>query len=856
MGRVTGSYESVVRGVSEQNPQARRSGQHFAQVNMISDPVRGLARRHGSILQHELKQGNELVYDDWLASTGNMRVFPFVVGAEEFDLIVRTDAQAGQPATFAWCFNKTTRQFIPVVLDVDAVTTALVEGGSSSAANVGRYVYIAGKTIIAAANTTDRWNNPTNKQRLAGWVRGGAYARTFKVTLTKSDNTTVSATYVTKAASYPGVLDTSDILTADPDYQKKVNDRTNDYNTAVTQWIGEAAQDITPENIVSKLMAALIVAGVSPGDMSVVGGYLRVQSASYKDLALDDSGDGSLVRNVANTVRNLDLVSSQHYVGKILKVEPEDNTGDPMYLEAFATDGVSTGWTDVVWRETAGFETSPYRAFCFATVQAGTFYISGSAAGLSTLSGVPDVPSFQPNRVGDVVSNPPPEFIGKTIDYLGVFQDRLLIGSGGNIFCSRPGDYLNWFRGSVLTLEDDDPASGFALGSEADVIRWGALYDRSLLLYGDRFQYVISGRTQITPTTLSIPVVSAYRDATLCEPKASGNFVFYAKYSGLPGRERTSLHQVQPGLVTDVADSYEASQQLDTYLAGRPVEILEMTAPNMVFLRTNVDRNKVFVYSYLDNPNTSERLYDSWSHWEWSPRVGSLIGLSSHKADMLFYVVKTGTDSNGNGGTWVACEQFVRDTDLSDYPYVDSIRPIATYYTPTSNTYLQANAPEQDTAAVAIGRGIPEQFLGDQLDSLAEFNSAYYALADNTYVGYNFPAYVTPTNPYVRDRNDQAILGGRLTLNKVKMAVTDTGGAKVTVNTRNVTRDSLQFTGRILGAPSNLIGRQPIVTTTLSAFIGGEVSECTYTVAAHNWLPLTVNSIEWQGQFFFNTRRV
>jgi len=45
MAKVSGSYASVVRGVSEQVPQDRRPGQHFEQVNMISDPVRGLARR-------------------------------------------------------------------------------------------------------------------------------------------------------------------------------------------------------------------------------------------------------------------------------------------------------------------------------------------------------------------------------------------------------------------------------------------------------------------------------------------------------------------------------------------------------------------------------------------------------------------------------------------------------------------------------------------------------------------------------------------------------------------------------------------------------------------------------------------
>ena len=856
MAKVSGSYESVVRGVSEQSAQSRRSGQHFAQVNMISDPVRGLARRHGSWMEDEVIAGTEAAYEMLLAQTASSRVVPFFVGGGKYDLIARTGASvdAGTAnASFAFCFNKSTRAFVPVVLGSSAPVAALVAGGMSAAANLGRYLYIAGNTIVPTANESAEWGNATNRSKLIGWVRSGAYAREFKVVLTKSDGSSVTGVYKTKPASYPTLLDTSDILAADTEYQKKVNDRVNAYNSAVTAWIGEAAEDITPANIAAKLRLALVAAGVSAGDISTQEGYIIVNSPTYVEIEMKDSGDDSLIRGVGNTVDNIDAVSSRHFVGKVVKVEPETTSADPVYLKAYAKNEVDTGFAEVVWRESAGFLMTPSVVFCMATVQAGTLYIAGSASELEAMAGITEVPTFSSNTVGDELSSPLPTFFNRKIDYLGVFQDRLVVGSGSTLLFSRPGDYLNWFRKSVLSVQDDDPWEGYALGSEDDTIKYGVLYDRSLLLYGDRFQYLVSGRVGFTPATANVAIATAYEGAIEAAPRASGNFVFYANNSGVEGREYSSLHQMQPGVVADVSDSQSVSQQLDKFLDGLPVEILTMTTPNMVLLRVNRHRDRFYVYTYLDNSQGAERLFDSWSYWEWGTAVGSAVGLSREGSDILLYTIKSGKDASGVGRTWVACEKFVRDTDLSRYPYLDSLRPAAEFTSPGASASISSQATFNGLC-IAVGSGEDAQFLGDTADNIARFLERYSG--SGAFVGQQYTSYTTPTNPYLKDRNGQAILAARLTLGRIAVAVTDTGGMECWVEWAGSVTTSLRFTGRILGSQANLIGRQPIVSTSLTCPVGKEVKACKYTLAAINWLPLTINSIDWTGQSFFNTRRV
>jgi hypothetical protein len=687
---------------------------------------------------------------------------------------------------------------------------------------------------------------------MAVWVRGGAYSRTFTATLIRPDGTKVIATYKTVSASYPTLLDTSDLVTSDTDYQKKVNDRVNAYNGQVTKWIGTAAEDITPENIAQRLVESFVSQGVT--GVYRVGGVITIDNATFSEISADDRGDGSLIRAVGNEVSAIDKVSVTHWVGKLVKVVPSTDTKEALYLQAVAKDKVSTGWAEVVWREAAGYKMIPSGVFAHGTVHAGTLYLAGSPEALSALTGL-SCPSYSTNTVGDNLSCPLPEMIGRTITYLGLFQDRLVIGAGATILLSQRGDYLNWFRKSVTTLVDDDPCEGFALGAEDDIIRHGTLYDRNLVLYGEKFEFILSGRQAITPSNFSIVVVTAYEDAADAEPKVSGNFVFYSRYSGEDDNKLTSLHQVQAGVIADSPESYNTSQALDTYLKGLPVEILALTAPNIVLLRTSTERNRVYTYSYLDSANGSERLFDSWSHWEWDEAIGSVVGLSKYAGGILIYMLRSDKDKDGVDRVWLACERFVRDTNLSNYPYADSLRSLSAFIAPAATAYLNPASTFLARSCVAISGRREKRFLGVYLPQLSEFTAAYASETSYSYVGVEFPAYVTPTNPFPTDRQGKPILSGRMTLGRVIIGVADTGGFDVTKKDYSGVRTVVSFAGQVLGGAGSIIGTQPIVSSNIPATIAGEIRECSYSITAKRWLPLTVTSIEWVGQLFNNTKR-
>lgn len=867
MAKVSGSYASVIQGVSQQVAQDRRPGQHWEQVNMISDPVRGLSRRQGSIMEAEQVLGSRTpAFDaETLLDTQDYKEMTFFVGPDEYSLLYRTKPRpTNSQAPALICYSKETKSFLNVVEAPGTLLTTLKNNGVSAAVNVGRYLYFAPNGHVPTVTLSTPWGSSPNNQLGVVWIRTGAYSRTYTITL-KTSTGTVQVSYTTPQSAYPGTLDTSDILASDPDYNKKVTDRQSAYQSAVTQWIGTASAAIQPQSIAQNLATALAAACVgSLGGGWTLGSVGRVDShivigappgTSIVDVICDDGGNGDGAWAVGNEVPEVAKLSAKHWVGKIVRVRPKKaSQEDAYYMVAQPRLPGNTGWTEVTWVEGVGQGATPdpNNVLCMATVHGGALYIASGAAALGGATGL-SVPGYSARAVGDAVTSPVPFLFGKQITYMGLIQDRLLVAAGSVLFLSRPGDYLNWWRKSVLTVDDADPIEMFALGAEDDVITAGVPYDRSIVLFGKRKQYIINGRQNITPQNASVVVMASYEDATEADPQASGNFVFYGKSRN----GYTSIHQIQTGLVAEAPETYEISKQLDTYIEGRPVQILPILAPNTLFVRTTGARDTVYLYTYMDSPDGGQRLFDSWSKWRWHPVLGSIVGMTYTDGDIVIFTLRPGIFA-GDSAWRICADRFTLTTELSPRPYVDSARPWSTYML-DNGSLRPSYAPSVAACWAAIGRGGKRQFIGVPASELASFVAQFPDQTGNMWVGadYSDLTYVVPTNPYIRDRNEKAIINGRLTINRYSTYVADSGGMIATVTTPGRGEyQVLDWTGRMVGRPSSEVGIQPIATGAVPVPVGRETREFTYKLKAKKWLPFTLTAIEWVGQLFYNQRRV
>lgn len=920
--KVSGSFESLLRGVSEQAPNNRLPGQCTEQVNLIPDPVHGLTRRHGSTFLAEA------TIDDYLptfeADLRAYRSFSYEHNGESYDLLIRTKARPPGGPTYAYpviVYKRSTAEFLPVEVGWD---TAWSTGGVSAVTAIGKYVVFAGNTVTPGATSVDKWGDSANQALSALWIRGGAYARTFTVRATKTDNTVVTFSYTTPQSSYQGLLDTSAVpvfvadpaggttsdtesayveptlytaeltwyawsptgLTAkkgatamtnvhpaapanslqfswaagaqyvqfhssnagasdisltythtktspNPNYARVVGQLTNEYNSAVTSWIGTAAEAIQPASIAEALKDAAVAAGL---------GASRVDStvvfSNVKELDAKDGGDGSLVRGVDSEVSSIDQVSTVHWVGKIVKVRPS-NSQDGFYLKAEPTTAGSTGWAAVRWVEAAGTEHSITSGLALGFVDGGSFRLSSDLVGEVTTGAWAGRPYWVLSTAGDGETSPLPFFVGKKITYLGMFQDRLLIGAGGVVRASRIGDYFNLFRTSLLTVTAEDPFEVSSLGNEDDTLRHGVLYDRDLVLFGEKRQYAISGRVPLSATNANMPVMSSHLGAADTPPVESGGLIFYAKH----GAKSTAAYQIEPGRNVESPQAFPISAHLDTYIRGKAVEMLALARPSALVLRTDTAPNDLFLFSYLDSPDGRQQ--GAWYRFNYSTVLGPIIGISGSDVvdGFIIFFLRARINSSGVTEYGVVADFQSMVPSLSQQPYLDSQRPWPTATKLTSNAGSEWCAAFDDSSEL--------HNVGTPLSNVANL-IAQWPTTPGLRAGALQTATWVPTNPTPRDGRGQAILTGRCTVSKLVLAVQDCGGLVSDVTDQ----EPYVFNGRIVGTPGNLVGRAPRSTGTISLPVGRERLEYTQTITSRDWQPMAITSVNWVGQLFNRSPRL
>ena len=841
--KVANSYASLLRGVSQQVPQDRSEGQHTEQVNLWSDPVNGLTRRHGSewVAEKVLTGLTHADLSSIKADTDNWTSRDFDTNGKEYTLLVRREAKVGSttlPPIIAYC--RTDKVFLTYTRNaVDAPLDTLTSNGVAALTGVGKYVFLAANGVPMSGTSTDRWNTTTNFARAVVWVRGGAFSRKYTVKVRKQDNTLVTTTYTTPTSSYQGVLDTSDILTADPDYTKKVNDRVNAYNGAVTQWIGTSTAAVQPDAIALTLANQLVTAGLT--GTTVVGSHIVFPDALLvKSLEVDDGGDGSLIRGVADEIESVDKTSVVHFVGKVVKVRSR-NAAEAFYLKAVAKDkSVTTGYTEVTWVEGAGVEHAVTGGLFYATVSGSNFYIASSATLLNSITAGTH-PTFSVSTAGDSDSAPAPFFVGRQVSYLGTFQNRLLVGCGGVLAVSKTEDYLNFFRSTVLTLPANDPYEMQPTGSEDDTLKYSTLYDQDLVLFGTKRQYIIQGNVAMSPTAANMAVMSNYAAVADASPVGAGGFILYAKR----GASSSSVHQIQPGQTENSPESFPASSQLANYLAGGIIEMVSATgSPSLLFSRTTGARSTLYAFAYLDKADG--RKMDSWSRCDFNAVLGYIVGMSVVTDGIEIYSIR----EDSAGVFYVVADFLPTTTLLSSKPYLDSHRPWAQVLAGTGSVTTTSGTGW----AAAFDTTSARRFTGAALENSATLLASYPGEPGLT-VGATNDAYFVPTNPFMRDSKGKAIISGRLTVTKLIAAFKETTGFKWAVTYRNLPPDEVEFNGRILGDPDNLIGIEPISTGQHSIPVGREVREYSLRIAARRWYPFTITALEWVGQFFNRVQR-
>ena len=133
--------------------------------------------------------------------------------------------------------------------------------------------------------------------------------------------------------------------------------------------------------------------------------------------------------------------------------------------------------------------------FRFARVDGDTYTVTvGSTTASYTL------PKWGERTAGDLESAPDPSFIGRNINNVFFFRNRLGFLAGDNVILSEVSKFFNFFPETVISVLDSEPIDVAASHTKVAILKHAVTMGERLILFSEQTQFTLtSSSDNLTP---------------------------------------------------------------------------------------------------------------------------------------------------------------------------------------------------------------------------------------------------------------------------------------------------------------------------------------------------------------------
>ena len=354
-----------------------------------------------------------------------------------------------------------------------------------------------------------------------------------------------------------------------------------DADTAVTA-------DTILAGMVAQLPTGITAKVIGPGI------YLSSSSPFNVEVAEED-----LMRVFQKSVNDVTLLPNQCRHGYIVKVQNARMSDEDDYYLRFTGENNLDGAGS--WSECA-------KPGITKTLTNMPLVIQRTAATTFTVKQF----TYEDRRVGDENTNPMPTFVGKRINKVLFFRNRLALLSGENVILSRPGTLgtPDFFIESALTVSASDPIDISAASMFPSDIFDGIEINAGLLVFSTNQQFLLStDDTVLNPDTAKLRSVSTFNYNKDIHPISLGTTISYLDNSGKFSRLNEMANTSREG----EPDVVEISKLVPTLLP-KDLDLFTNSRENSIILIGKTNSDTVFGYKYLAIGD--KRQQQAWFKWK------------------------------------------------------------------------------------------------------------------------------------------------------------------------------------------------------------------------------------------------
>jgi hypothetical protein len=567
----------------------------------------------------------------------------------------------------------------------------------------------------------------------------------------------------------------------------------------------------------------------------VIGSVIKItraDNAAFACSTQDGFGDQALY-HFSDSVNTASELPPSFWADTVLKVSGSmSGVKDDYYVKYDGTAGV---WKEAVKQ---GLQNS-------LTATTMPHKLVRNADGTFTFSKI----VWASREVGDADSCPAPSFVGRGINSVVFFRDRLVFLSAESIVMSRVADYYTFWNTTASTQLDDDPIDVTVADAKVSYLYHAMPFQDSLLLFSDTTQYQLVAGDVLTASTVRLEPTTRFSASKVLPPTAAGRNVFFAVNKG--GYSSIREYFVAPGDVA-YSDAADVTAHVPTYVpeAIRCMEASSLT--DALFAVSSTVGKELYVYKFLWDGD--KKVQSSWGKWVLD--VGATV-ISAGFTDATLNLIVVRSD-----GTYVEkvnLQSHGTDVGMDRTVYLDRRTfLLGSYNSTTKLTTWTLPFADAGEFQVVLGGGFGTR-AGIQLEATKTSTTTLTAQGDysagSCYVGKPYTQRYRFSEIHMRDRDGAALLTGRLQLRTMTVNFSTTGGFRLEVTPAQRETFSYPYTAKILGSASATLGTNPVVTGKQRFPIVANAQGVRIDLVNDTPSPSFFQGAEWEAMYIQRARR-
>ena len=456
---------------------------------------------------------------------------------------------------------------------------------------------------------------------------------------------------------------------------------------------------------------------------------------------------------------------------------------------------------------------------------------------------------------GNEDTNPDPSFIGKKINDIFFYRNRLGVISDESIILSATNDFFNfWFKSSAA-IADTDPIDVSVSSNKVATLTHAVPFARELMLFSREGQFVLSSDGVMTPKSVKCDQITNFDYNPQVQPISVGPSIFFVN-DRVNHSSLMRYYSLQD--VADLKDAEDVSAHIPTYIPKGITRLSGNTTENVVTLVNTKNPNTVYCYKFILQNGVSEQ--QAWFKWTFGYE-GTEIVLAEFVDSTIYLLI------NSPNGLFLDKAQLTGNSlDFEDEPvrlFMDrkvkyTIPKDAKYsdfndYTELSIKDIYKYAPEctgEYSFYIVNKDGFLTEISKWESDGTFRINGDHRG--KEVFVGMSYYFYTKLSQQTIKTTTDSGGVvstdEGRLQLRYYWFNYSNSGVFDCyTDNDVKNKHFKYRFTGKILGESRTKLGISKVFTGKFKFPVQDNNSEVVISVASNNPQPLNIISGGWEG---------